>query len=703
VGGAGVVTAIQSGAPYNSTGSSQDFTTDENADLAVRINTSTNAYTLFNTTATPIGSSSCPGVSSTASGPYSVATDGTLFAAFENGTGPAYGSSIASFMQFITVSSGAPSGDCSKIVFSPTWGILPGSTAGTTYLLPGEPLPNTSTPVSTMADEFLAVSNGVVYMSAQQTLRATQGSYSGIFTVRTSGGYPVNGQYPAPPLVKVISNYDSVPGITQGLATCPGGVSQIPVISASFAVSSNYLVFTETQQLQDCTTMAISFAGGLYAYNLTTHAIQPVSNYGSAVTSGEPIVSGLSVATAGSLSTDGHLTFVAGYSNASTATTTQVLYSTYLYQVVTAVSLTAPATATYAGSVSLTAKVSPNTDAANGAPATGSIKFVDGTTVLGTQAIDSSGSATISVSSLGAGAHTLQAFYAGDALYEGASSATSSLTISKATPTLTLSSSSTSAPTGQAIVLTALAAGATGYPTGQIVFTAGTTMLGTSTVGSTGSATLTLSTLPVGTTSVIAIYAGDANFTAATGAALAITVGTPDYSVAASPTSTTITAGQSATFVFTVTPAFGFNAAVTFSCGTLPSEASCTFAPAAVTPSTGPVTSTLTITTTAQKVSSNASPSGLFHAGGVAVVGFAALLAWLPKRLRQRHRWTVFVFLGLLSAGVLSVSGCSGGSSPSQVTDPGTTKGTAAVTVSASAGSGSGATSHIASITVVIQ
>jgi hypothetical protein len=102
-------------------------------------------------------------------------------------------------------------------------------------------------------------------------------------------------------------------------------------------------------------------------------------------------------------------------------------------------------------------------------------------------------------------------------------------------------------------------------------------------------------------------------------------------------------------------------------------------------------------------VSSNALPSDLFHRGGVAGVCFAVLLAWLPKRLRQKRGWTVFVLLGLLSAGMLSVNGCSGGSSPSQTTDPGTTKGTAAVTVSASAGSGSGVTSHTASITVIIQ
>jgi Bacterial Ig-like domain (group 3) len=667
-----------------------------------------------------VGLSTCPGVSVPLQGgaissgltvgmESGYTENAPWYADIIGGTGVNYSGTTLG-MQFIQISVLPYFGACGSIIFGPDLGSLAG---GTTFILPGEPLPNTPTPVSTMTMGVLAVSNGVVYLSATQLLNATQGSYSGFFTIAdnftgpngSSGQFPLpNGLWPArlnPIPTKIISNYDPVPGITLGLVPCPGGVSQIPAMSTFFTVGGNYLVFSEVQTLQNCSTMATSLAGGTYAYNLTTNTVQLVAPYGATLVPGDPAVTALNATLPGSLAPDGHLALVVGTATAGSSTTVPTLYSVYLPQLVTAVSLSAPATATYAGGVALTAKVSPNTGAASSA--TGSIKFVDGPTVLGTQAIDSTGSATINISSLGTGAHILQALYAGDALYEGASSATSTLTISKAVPIVTLTSSSTSAPVGQAIVLTAQAGGPTGYPTGQIVFSAGTTTLGTSTIGSTGSATLTLSTLPVGTTSVIATYAGDTNFTAATSAALAIIVGTPDYSVAASPTSATITTGQTATFVFTVTPVFGFNAPVTFSCGTLPSEASCTFAPAAVTPGTGPVTSTLTITTTAQKVSSNALPSGLFHTGGVAGVCFAVLLAWLPSRLRQKRRWTVFVLLGLLSAGVLSINGCSGGSSPSQITDPGTTKGTAAVTVSANAGSGSGATSHTASITVVIQ
>jgi hypothetical protein len=661
------------------------------------------------------GGSTCPGVTLSIFDGQSVSTDGKVFANFTNGTGVnALGHTVA--MQFIQIGPWPYAAGCGSVVFAPDLGSLDGTTS--TYILPGEPVRNTATAISTMTMGSLAVSNSIVYVSAAQTLSATQGSYSGIFTVAydlsntnlTTGTFPlINGLWPpsrTPMPTKIISNYDAVPGITLGLPTCPGGVSQLPAIGSSFTVAGNLLVFTESQTLQNCATMATSVAGGTYAYDLTAKTVQVVAAYNTTLVPGDPIPTNLSAPAAGSLSVDGHYTLVVRNTNTSTSTTTQTLYSTYLYQVVTAVSLTASSTSTFGSSVTLTAKVSPNTDAANGVPATGKVQFLDGTTVLGSQSIDSTGTATLTLTSLATGAHTLQALYTGDTLYEGAGSATPTLTVSKATQTLTLHSSSTSAGVGQAITLTAQSSGTTGYPTGQIVFAVGTTALGTSAIGLTGSATFTLSTLPAGTTQIIATYAGDANFTAATSNTLAIAVGTSDYSVIASPTTATITAGQSATFVFSVTPAFGFNSPVTFSCGTLPSEASCNFAPAIVTPGSGPLTSTLTITTTAPTVARNALPNGppAFNRTGRGVAGicFAVLLAYLPKRLRQRQKWMVFAIAGVLSVGGLS--GCGAIKDLiNQNTNPGTAKGTSTVTVSANAGSGSGAVNHTASLTVVIQ
>jgi hypothetical protein len=97
-------------------------------------------------------------------------------------------------------------------------------------------------------------------------------------------------------------------------------------------------------------------------------------------------------------------------------------------------------------------------------------------------------------------------------------------------------------------------------------------------------------------------------------ASVALTVFFADFSVSATPSGATVTAGNSATYTVTVTPSNGFNQVVLLGCSGIPLNTdshgnpytTCTFSPPGVTPSgSGPVTATLTIATTAQ--------SGLFH------------------------------------------------------------------------------------------
>jgi len=74
----------------------------------------------------------------------------------------------------------------------------------------------------------------------------------------------------------------------------------------------------------------------------------------------------------------------------------------------------------------------------------------------------------------------------------------------------------------------------------------------------------------------------------------------PDFSLSAAPASSSVIAGQSGASTITVTAASGFNSAVTLTCPAgLPSGASCSFVPPSVTPGLAPVTSTLTIATSA--------------------------------------------------------------------------------------------------------
>ena len=75
----------------------------------------------------------------------------------------------------------------------------------------------------------------------------------------------------------------------------------------------------------------------------------------------------------------------------------------------------------------------------------------------------------------------------------------------------------------------------------------------------------------------------------------------PDFTIAAAPASQTVTAGSPATYTITVTAVNGFNSVVALTCDsvTLPTGASCIFAPNSVTPGASAATSTLTITTSA--------------------------------------------------------------------------------------------------------
>ena len=84
--------------------------------------------------------------------------------------------------------------------------------------------------------------------------------------------------------------------------------------------------------------------------------------------------------------------------------------------------------------------------------------------------------------------------------------------------TTALGSSSNPSSFGQAVTFTATVTsqGFKGQPTGTVSFLDGTTNLGNSPLNGSGAATLTISTLAVGTHSITAVYNGDANFAPST-------------------------------------------------------------------------------------------------------------------------------------------------------------------------------------------
>lgn len=151
----------------------------------------------------------------------------------------------------------------------------------------------------------------------------------------------------------------------------------------------------------------------------------------------------------------------------------------------------------------------------------GTVTFTDGATTLAAVPLVT-GVATANIR-LGGGTHNLLATYSGDANHASANSTPIVETITTAPTTLTLAATPSNGGAGQNITLDARVLG--GYlPSGVVTFTEGGMTLGTAAV-SAGAATLGLNTLAVGTHSITASYAGDANNQASSAPAAAVTIG----------------------------------------------------------------------------------------------------------------------------------------------------------------------------------
>ena len=240
--------------------------------------------------------------------------------------------------------------------------------------------------------------------------------------------------------------------------------------------------------------------------------------------------------------------------------------------------------------------------------------------------------------------------------------------------TTTLTSSNTAAGTGESVTFTAAVTNSgSGTPTGQVIFSNGQASLGTVVLDSTGKATLQTSFSATGTYSITAVYSGDANYAASTSTAVIENVVTPSVTAAATPVNLTVQSGASGQLVITVTPIGGYTGTINFTCGTLPANMSCTFAPATLTidSSGGPFTDTLTVSTSASHSAMLLRPgvggkqSDLNIAGAIGLPGMLTAifsLFFIKQRAANPRRMSRWMFVVLLSLLVGALSSC--GSSP---------------------------------------
>ncbi|MCU1458201.1 MAG: hypothetical protein JWL73_2293 [Actinomycetia bacterium] len=209
-------------------------------------------------------------------------------------------------------------------------------------------------------------------------------------------------------------------------------------------------------------------------------------------------------------------------------------------------------TSVFGQTVTFTATVAPIAPA-TGTPA-GSVTFLDGAAPLGTSALDGAGVATLDVSTLTGGDHSITAQFtsaAPDTFGDSTSSAITQ-TVNQALTAVTLDANPTSPVHGEGVTLTAGVVSSQGSPTGSVTFLDGATPLGTANLVA-GSASITTSSLSTGTHPLTAQYSGDTNFLSNTSAVASLQVSSATSATVVTTSATPSVSGQGVDFSATVT------------------------------------------------------------------------------------------------------------------------------------------------------
>ena len=249
------------------------------------------------------------------------------------------------------------------------------------------------------------------------------------------------------------------------------------------------------------------------------------------------------------------------------------------------------------------------------------------------------------------------------------------------TPIPTVTAVTTSASPvyqGTSVTFTATVTYGTGLPVtaATVNFYNGSTLLGSGTLNSSGVATYSTSTLPVGSLTITATYQATTNFASSSGTVLQV-VNPGSFTVSAVPPNQFIRGAGSTSYAVTINALQGFSGPVSLSCSGLPADASCTFASPTVTLAVGgSATTTLTVVNTeadarlALPAHPGSKPSGLSPIVFAAAFpfGLGAFLAGMsrrrkgmrPARARLSRSPRVRSLLVLLcAAGIISLAGCA--------------------------------------------
>jgi len=182
------------------------------------------------------------------------------------------------------------------------------------------------------------------------------------------------------------------------------------------------------------------------------------------------------------------------------------------------------------------------------------------------------------------------------------------------------------------------------------------TICGTLAAGSSCGITVSFKPTTTGSrTGTLTVASGDPAYL---GFPVQLTGNGVDFTFVLNPTSGSVIAGLSTQTVVTTSPVAGFAAPVTVSCRTTAPASTCTLSLVTFIPS-APVPATAAISTTSQYTV--VGYGGLGGTGLLSVIATASgLLLWAGRRRTRSPTWRSLAALLLATAGIASLSGCSG-------------------------------------------
>jgi hypothetical protein len=198
----------------------------------------------------------------------------------------------------------------------------------------------------------------------------------------------------------------------------------------------------------------------------------------------------------------------------------------------------------------LTAAISSASASTFGVAPSGSVKFYDGATFIGTVTLNSSGVATISYSFTQEGNHGLSAVYSGNTAFLPSQSSSQLIVVNPSPTTTTVTANYNPQGLGAPVTFSATVSagsGATAFPSGVATFYDGANTLGTVTLDATGTAKFTISTLALGQHPITASFASSTvYFLPSISSAYAenIVVAIGDFSISASSASQALYTGE---------------------------------------------------------------------------------------------------------------------------------------------------------------